>query len=40
MLGRSPALASELTAIAITALGWGVTLVFFHRFRKRIAYWS
>jgi ABC-type polysaccharide/polyol phosphate export permease len=40
MLGRSPALASELTAIAITALGWGLTLVFFHRFRKRIAYWS
>ena len=39
LLGRVPPLSSWLVALAVTALGYLVTLGFFVRFRERIAYW-
>jgi ABC-2 type transport system permease protein/lipopolysaccharide transport system permease protein len=39
LLGRVPPLSSWLVALAVTVLGYLVTLAFFVRFRERIAYW-
>ena len=39
LLGGSAPMLSWLVAIAITIVGWVVTLVFFSRYRWRIAYW-
>ena len=40
LLGEVPAATTWLVVGLITVVGWGVTFVFFDRFRKRIAYWS
>lgn len=40
LLGDVPTLASYLASIVITVVGWLVTYAVFHRFRKRISYWS
>ncbi len=39
LLGAAAPLSSWLTVIGITVAGWAVTLVFFARYRGRIAYW-
>jgi len=39
LLGHVPPLETWAAALGITVLGWLVTLVFFVRFRERIAYW-
>lgn len=38
-LGKPPALESWLVVLAITAIGWGVALTLYRRYRHRIAYW-
>ncbi len=40
LLGQLPEASSYLAVLAITVLGWGVTYLFFQKFRRRIAYWS
>src|SRR5713101_6402795 len=40
LLGEVPAVMTWIAVAIITVVGWGVTFVFFDRFRKRIAYWS
>ena len=40
MLGNPFPAASWLVAIGVTVLGWLVTLMFFARYRARIAYWT
>lgn len=39
LLGRFPSEANWLSVIFITVFGWGLTFLFFARFRRRIAYW-
>ena len=39
LLGQVPPSEAWAAALAVTALGWLVTLAFFVRFRERIAYW-
>lgn len=39
MLGTAPSSISWCAAVAILVVGWLVTLVFFNRFRPRVAYW-
>jgi ABC-type polysaccharide/polyol phosphate export permease len=39
MLGHAPTLRSWLTVLLATFLGWGVTLIVYSRFRRRIPYW-
>lgn len=39
LLNQSPALSSWGMALATAAAGWGVTFLFFARFRARIPYW-
>jgi ABC-type polysaccharide/polyol phosphate export permease len=38
-LGDWPRLNSYLAALVITVVGWGLTLVCFQRFRRRVSYW-
>jgi len=40
LIGRVPEATSYGFMIALTIVGWGLTLAMFTRFRKRIAYWS
>jgi len=39
LLGEFPATSSWLVAIGMLIVGWGLTFVFFARFRRRLAYW-
>jgi len=39
LLGNIPSLTSWLVVILLLLVGWGITLMFFFRFRNRIAYW-
>lgn len=39
LLGQMPDLISWMAVIGITILGWGVTLICFHNYRKRVPYW-
>jgi len=39
LLGQEPALVNWLVSIGIGLVGWGVTIVFFNKYRGRIAYW-
>jgi ABC-type polysaccharide/polyol phosphate export permease len=39
LLGRSPALLHWAATLAVTVLGWALTLALFSRFRARVAYW-
>jgi homopolymeric O-antigen transport system permease protein len=39
LLGKSPSLENWLASIAMALFGWALTLAFFSRYRRRIAYW-
>jgi lipopolysaccharide transport system permease protein len=39
LLGSAPAMTSWFVVVAITILGWGLTLLLFARVKHRIAYW-
>jgi ABC-type polysaccharide/polyol phosphate export permease len=39
LLGRAPSHMSWTVALASTVVGWGFTIWFFSRFRRRIPYW-
>jgi len=39
LLGQTAALENWLVAALIAVLGWGFTLVFFGKYRRRVAYW-
>ena len=39
MLGHAPTAWSWIVTIAMTVIGWAVTIVMFSRFRRRVAYW-
>jgi ABC-2 type transport system permease protein/lipopolysaccharide transport system permease protein len=39
LLGELPGFENWIAAIAITVVGWGVTLMFYTAYRWRIAYW-
>jgi ABC-type polysaccharide/polyol phosphate export permease len=39
LLGQTPTLGSWLMVTVATVLGWGLTLVLYSRFRRRIPYW-
>lgn len=39
LLGQTPSLVNWLVALGMAVLGWGITILFFARFRARIAYW-
>lgn len=39
LLGVVPTLTSWLVVVVITAVGWGITLLIFSRYRHRVAYW-
>lgn len=39
LLGNMPRANNYIAAILVTAAGWTLTLYFYRRFRKRIAYW-
>jgi ABC-type polysaccharide/polyol phosphate export permease len=38
-LGKMPQANSYIAAVIISIVGWGITLFFFRRFRRRIPYW-
>jgi ABC-type polysaccharide/polyol phosphate export permease len=38
-LGDMPRINSYIAALVITAVGWGLTLLCFQRFRRRVAFW-
>jgi ABC-type polysaccharide/polyol phosphate export permease len=40
LLGKIPSVESYAAVALITLAGWSLTYLFFHRFRRRIAYWS
>ncbi|HLJ62712.1 MAG TPA: ABC transporter permease [Stellaceae bacterium] len=39
LLGAFPTLGTWTVTLAVTILGWGITFLFFARFRPRLAYW-
>jgi lipopolysaccharide transport system permease protein len=39
LLGKSPSLENWLVSIVMALVGWALTVVFFSRYRGRIAYW-
>jgi ABC-type polysaccharide/polyol phosphate export permease len=40
LMGQMPTAATYFAVGLITVAGWALTFVMFHRFRKRISYWS
>ena len=40
LLGEAPSLRVYSTIFIITIVGWAITFLFFHYFRKRISYWA
>jgi len=39
LLGMRPSVMNWVVALSLAVAGWGVTLIFYGRFRSRIAYW-
>lgn len=39
LLGETPSLVNWLVTLGMAVFGWGITILFFARFRARIAYW-
>lgn len=39
LLGKAPTLHTVIYVLVVSVVGWAITLMFFSRFRRRIAYW-